>query len=186
MMAASCRNRTPRLSFSDEPGFRVLTATSFVVPEIDHTALYTLPNSPDPSAFCSLKNYQDNNQAYAAGNFHTQWRYVTTPYLLRNVVSYSLTGLSRNIWFVQFLSYLSASATRVSQSVSQSAQSVSQFSPTKCQSLIFVNVCLFVFRYSCDSYLVIGCILMDETILWIWVTTVGHNKRWVQCAPSQG
>ena len=46
-MAASCRNRT--LSFSDDPGFRVLTATSFVDPEMDHTALQTFPNSPDPS-----------------------------------------------------------------------------------------------------------------------------------------
>ena len=57
-MAASCRNRT--LSFSDEPGFRVLTATSFVVPEMDHTALHTLPNSPDPIAFSNLAQNNHN------------------------------------------------------------------------------------------------------------------------------
>ena len=53
-MAASCKNRT--LSLSDEPGFRVFTATSFVVPEMVHRALQTLPNSPDPSALTVLRN----------------------------------------------------------------------------------------------------------------------------------
>lgn len=49
MMAASCKKRT--LSLSDEPDLRVLTAISLVVPEMDHRALQTYPNSPDPRAF---------------------------------------------------------------------------------------------------------------------------------------
>ena len=46
-MAASWRNLTFSSSF--EPGFSVLIASCFIVPEIDHIALQTSPNWPEPS-----------------------------------------------------------------------------------------------------------------------------------------